>query len=156
MNTCPNSNSPFAPRFNIVAKCAWKAWLPWKSFCTTSLPPVHSELHGMGIETILNSGGMGGAQTPTPKEQPPGGAKTFPETVVLEGSLCLIHCQNHIKSNSRSNPSVLTHRLVLYLISITLLTPFIWLIWLTSHDRHMMDTRWTHDGHYDGHYDGHW
>ena len=35
----------------------------------------------MGIETILNPGGMGGAQTPTPKEQPPGGAKTFPEAV---------------------------------------------------------------------------
>ena len=48
-----------------------------------SLPPVHSQLHGIGIETILNSGGMGGAQTPTPKEQPPGGAKTFPEAVTF-------------------------------------------------------------------------
>ena len=149
-------NPPSPPDLILLQNALGKLGCHGKVFAPPHCPQLHSPLHGMGIQTILNSGGMGGAQTPTPKEQPPGGAKTFPETVVLEGSLCLIHCQNHIKSNSRSNPSILTHRLVLYLISITLLNPFIWLIWLTSHDRHMMDTRWTHDGHYDGHYDGHW
>ena len=130
----------------------WGQWGGAKTF------PWHPSCSSAFCNNI-KSGGEGGFRIRTGVHfelHASSGAKTFPEAVVLEGSLCLIHCQNHIKSNSRSNPSVLTHRLVLYLISITLLNPFIWLIWLTSHDRHMMDTRWTHDRHYDGHYDGHY
>ena len=41
---------------------------------------------------------MGGAQTPTPKEQPPGGAETFPEAVVKAVEHMQVRCERLVEA----------------------------------------------------------
>ena len=52
-------------------------WLLLGCWCLTAPRPQSTSWHKNNIKL----GGEGGAQTGTPKEQPPGGAKTFPEAV---------------------------------------------------------------------------